>query len=182
MKRLSAGIAFLALALSAGAAGAVSIGVGAFGGVSVPIVQDDTDRGTVFGARVPVDLVPLIAVEPYFAVTSGGSKDETFAGSSYTRSGLDVTAFGANVLLQFGSTLKLFPFAGIGSHKLKREGAADITQSGYNFGLGLGFSPPVVGLSIDVRGELNAVVDGDVSRKWANATVGVSYNVLHLAK
>ena len=181
MKRLCALIA-LALVLGARAAGAVSVGVGAFGGVSIPLVQDDTGQVTLFGLRVPVNLIPLLSVEPYFAATSGGDKDETFVGTGYTRSGLDVTAFGANALLSFGSTIRFYPFAGIGSHKLKREGAEDITKTGYNFGLGLGVSPPVAGLSVDLRGELNAVVDGDASRKWANVTLGVSYNLIKLAK
>src|SRR2546426_11198987 len=121
MKRLCVLIALLALVLGVQAAGAVSVGVGAFGGVSVPLVQDDTGRGTMFGLRVPVNLVPLLAVEPYFASTSGGDKDETFVDVGYTRSGLDVTAFGANLMLPFGSMVKFYPFAGIGSHKLKRE-------------------------------------------------------------
>lgn len=177
MKRVIASAALLALLASAGAAHALSVGVGAFGGVSVPIVQDDTGQGSQFGIRVPVNLVPMVNVEPYFASTSGGDAEEDFG----TRTGLDVSAFGANLLFPFGAGIRFFPFVGIGSHTLKREGQDDITKTGYNFGLGLGFSPPVAGLSIDVRGELNAVVDGDVSRKWANATVGVSYNFFKLA-
>lgn len=176
MKRRFASAALLAVLLSAGAAHATSVGVGAFGGISVPIVQDDTDRGSLFGVRVPVSLIPLLQVEPYFSSASGGDVKETFG----TRSGLDVTAFGANVLIPFGAGFRFYPFAGVGSHKLKRTGSPDITKTGYNFGLGIGFSPPLAGLSVDVRGELNAVVDGDVSRKWANATVGVSYNVFKM--
>jgi hypothetical protein len=181
MRRLCASFALLALLTSAGAAHAVSVGVGAFGGLSVPIVQDDTGQGTVFGLRVPVNLVPMISVEPYFSSASGGDKEETFGSITETRTGLDVTGFGANVLIPFGTGFRFYPFAGIGSHTIKREGSDDLTKTAYNFGLGIGFSPPVVGLSVDVRGELTAVVDGDVSRKWANATVGVSYNVFKMA-
>jgi hypothetical protein len=174
-------VALLALLSSAGVAHALSVGVGAFGGISFPILQDDTGQGTQFGIRAPVNLVPMLVVEPYFASSSGGDKDEEFNGVEQTRTGLDVTAFGANVLIPFGTGFRFYPFVGIGSHKLKREGAEDITKSGYNFGLGIGFAPPIAGLSVDVRGELNAVVDGDVSRKWGNATVGVSYNVFKMA-
>jgi hypothetical protein len=35
-------------------------------------------------------------------------------------------------------------------------------------------------LGVDVRGELQMIVDGDVSRKFANATAGVSYHFLSL--
>lgn len=181
MRKWCALVAMLALLSGAGAAHALSVGVGAFGGISVPIVQDDTGQGTQFGIRAPVNLVPMLTVEPYFASTSGGDKDETFGGISQSRAGLDVSAFGANLLIPFGVGFRLTPFVGIGSHKMKREGTDDITKTGYNFGLGIGFSPPVVGLSVDIRGELNAVVDGDVSRKWANATVGISYNVFKMA-
>lgn len=177
MKRLVASTAMIALLCGAGSAQAVSVGIGAFGGITYPIVQDDTGQGTQFGVRAPVSLMPLLTVEPYFASSSGGDADESFG----TRSGLDVTAFGANVLLPFGTGFRFYPFAGIGSHTLKRTGSEDVTHTGYNFGLGFGFSPPLAGLSIDVRGELNAVVDGDVSRKWGNATVGVSYNVFRMA-
>ena len=40
-----------------------------------------------------------------------------------------------------------------------------------------GRTPPIPKLSIHLRGELAAAVDGEASRKWGNATIGVSYNV-----
>jgi opacity protein-like surface antigen len=158
------------------AAGAASVGVGAFGGMSIPVLQDDNGQGTVFGLRVPVALIPLVTVEPYYAKTSGGDKDQDIEGTTITRSGLDVAGFGANVLLTFGGKIQLYPFAGIGSYKLSRAGSDDQTNTAYTFGLGLGISP-MPKLSFHVRGELAAAVDGETSRKWANATVGVSYNV-----
>jgi opacity protein-like surface antigen len=158
------------------AAGATSIGFGAFGGTSIPILQDDNGWGTVFGVRAPVSLLSLVTVEPYFAKISGGDKDPGIEGTPTTRSGLDVTGFGANVLLTFGGKIQMYPFAGIGSYTLKRVNMEDQTNTAYTFGLGLGISP-LPKLSIHVRGELAAAVDGETSRKWANATVGVSYNV-----
>ncbi|MBI5711430.1 MAG: outer membrane beta-barrel protein [Candidatus Eisenbacteria bacterium] len=166
--------ALLALVLLPCVAGAAGVGVGAFGGVSVPIVQDDNGQGTLFGVRVPVSLIPLVTVEPFFAKTGGGDKDQDLFGGTITRSGIDVTSFGANVLLTFGGKLQLYPFAGIGSFKMKRTGL-DESKTGYNFGLGLGISPAPK-ISLHVRGELAAAVDGDVSRKWANVTAGVSYS------
>ena len=164
------------LALLPCAAGAASIAVGAFGGMSVPIIQDDNGQGTMMGLRAPVTLIPFVTVEPYFAKTSGGDKDQDIEGETITRSGLDVTGFGANLLLTFGGKIQLYPFAGIGSHKLSRTGSEDVTNTAYTFGLGLGISP-LPKLSIHVRGELVAAVDGETSRKWANATVGVSYSI-----
>ena len=177
MKKSCASIALLALLLGAGTAHAVSVGAGAFGGISFPLVQDDTGQGSLFGARIPVNVAPMLTVEPYYTSTSGGDAEEEFG----TRSGLDVTGYGVNALLTFGTGAKLFPFAGIGSQTLSRTGQEDLTKTAYNFGLGMAFGLPVTGLSLDVRGELNAMVDGETSRKWANATVGVAYSFFSAA-
>jgi outer membrane protein with beta-barrel domain len=178
MRRLATGLCTaVAVALLAMPAHAVSVGIGAFGGASFPLVQDDNGQGSVFGVRVPVSVVPLIAIEPYFGSTHGGSKDQTVAGLTFTRDGIDVTSYGANLLLKFGGPLQFYPFAGMSSSHLKRTGL-DETDTAYDFGLGLGIKLPLVGLSVDGRGELDAAVDkasSDASRKWANVTLGVSY-------
>ena len=181
MNRKSLLAALLLLALAPAAAGSATIGLGVFGGASVPLVQDDNGSGSIFGLRAPVNLVPLITVEPYFAKTSGGDKDQDVGGITYTRSGIDDTAFGANVLLTFGTGYQFYPFVGVGSNHLKRDGL-DATQTGYDFGLGLGFKVPVANLSVAIRGALNMVTDPgstDTSRKWGEVTAGVSYGLLH---
>jgi opacity protein-like surface antigen len=169
-------LVLFALAFLPCVAAAASVGVGAFGGMSVPILQDDNGQGTLFGVRAPVALLPLVTVEPYFARMSGGDKDQDLDGTTITRAGMDVTGYGANVLLTFGGKLQFYPFAGIGSYQLSRTGSPDQTNTAYTFGLGLGISP-MAKVMIHVRGELAAAVEGAVSRKWANATIGVSYNV-----
>ena len=169
-------LVLFALALMPCTAGATSIGVGAFGGMSIPLLQDDTAQGTMFGLRAPVALLPLVTVEPYFAKASGGDKDQDLDGETITRSGIDVTGYGANLLLTFGSKIQFYPFAGIGSYTMSREGSEDLTKTAYTFGLGLGISP-MPKLSIHLRGELAAAVEGETSRKWGNATIGVSYNI-----
>lgn len=165
--------ACLAVALAGTSAQAGSIGVGAFGGLSIPIVQSDVAQGSMFGLRVPIKLVPLLTVEPYYASSALGDAEEDILGTTYTREGFDGTAYGANLMLTMGGPLSFYPFAGIGQTKLERTGS-DLSLTTYNFGLGLGISPaPKV--SIHIRGELAAAVDGEASRKFANATVGVSY-------
>ncbi len=181
MKRLAA-LAALAGCLAAGPAAAAGIGIGAFGGLSFPVVQDDNNgQGSVFGVRAPISLVPMFTVEPYFTSTSGGDTEETFGGVGYTRSGIDVTGFGANVLLTMGTGLRFYPFAGIGSYSMERPGL-DESNMGWTAGFGIGFTPPIAGLGIDLRGELTGVLeDGDeTSRTWANVTVGVSYSLFNL--
>jgi opacity protein-like surface antigen len=177
MKRLW--LCAFTMLLSAGAASAATIGVGAFGGASIPVVQDDNGQGTVYGVRLPISLVPLLTVEPYYASTQGGDKEQDLDGLTLERSGIDVTSYGANLLLTFGTGLQLYPFAGIGSAKSERPGL-DASTTAYNFGLGLGFTPPAVPLAIHLRGELAAVMEDDddeSARKWANVTLGVTYNL-----
>lgn len=179
MRRLATSLctALLVCAFGAQAAHALSVGVGAFGGASIPVLQDDNGKGSVFGVRVPVSLVPMITVEPYFGSTKGGSKSQDFNGISESRDGIDVTSFGANLLITFGGPIQFYPFAGISSSKLKRDGL-DESDTAYDFGLGLGFKLPAIPLSLHARGELDAAVDkasSAASRKWANVTLGATY-------
>jgi len=180
MKKLAVCCAALALFAFASTASAGGIGIGAFGGVSVPVVQDDNGQGTMLGVRVPVSLIPLLTLEPYYAKTTGGDKDQEVGGTTFTRSGIDLTSYGANVMLTFGSGFQMYPYAGIGTTKSERSGL-DASSTGYNFGLGFGISPPALKLAIHLRGELAAVLEEDATqsaRKWANVTVGVSYGLL----
>lgn len=172
MKRLLA-LSLALLASTAGLASAAGVGVGAFAGVSIPVLQDDVGQGTLFGLRAPVKLVPLVTVEPYFASSSLGDKDETIAGLSYTREGFDETAFGLNAMLTVGGPVQFYPLVGIGQTKLERTGT-DLSLTTYNLGLGLGLAP-MPKLTVHVRGELQMAVDGETSRKFGNVTVGASY-------
>src|SRR5206468_9212670 len=103
---------------------------------SAPILYDTASPGTQYGVRVPVNLIPLLTVEPYFDKTMLGDKDETLAGQSYTRSGPDVTTFGANARLHLGT---MYPYVGIGSATFKQSSSEDVTDTSLSFGLGLGF-------------------------------------------
>lgn len=171
--------ALAAIALLASGARAASIGVGVFGGTSVPVLQDDQDNGTLFGVRVPVKLVPLVTVEPFFSSSAMGDKTlDIGPGVSVTREGSDVTSFGLDAMLTMGGPVRFYPFVGVGSAKFKRTGQ-DESFTSYHMGLGLGMSP-VPKLSVDLRGELQAAVDGDVSRKMLNITLGASYSLFSM--
>jgi hypothetical protein len=171
----------LALILISGLARAAEIGIGAFGGASVPILNDLSDQGTTFGVRVPVNLIPFLTVEPFYASSALGDVSDNFGtGITYTRDGGDVKAYGVSALLPFGSPVfKLYPFAGIGNYKLTRNGAEDIKDVGYNFGLGLGISP-IPKLTIHVRGEMSMIATDETAQKFANITAGVSYSLISL--
>jgi opacity protein-like surface antigen len=164
----------LALALVPAIAAAGSVGIGAFGGLSVPVLTNPGSQGPQFGVRVPINVLPLLTFEPFYAQSALGDQDETFAGQSYTRSGPELYTYGVNAAFKFGEGVKFYPLVGIGSTKIEQSGADDITETSLNFGLGFGFSP-MPRLDLDLRGELSSVITGDTSRKYGNFTVGVSY-------
>lgn len=172
-------LTLIGLAVLAGTAGATPIGVGVFGGLSFPVLQDDVKSGSILGLRAPVSILPIVTVEPFYASSSLGDAKETLGGISYTRTGFDGKAYGLNAMLgnPNGSGLRFYPLVGIGKYKLTRTGSDDINEVGYNVGLGLGIGATPQ-ISLQVRGELNLVKTGSTSRKFANTTVGLTYGLV----
>ena len=180
MKRAFA-FALLAVVVGAGTAQAAGItaAAGPYGGFNVALLQQDTGSGAVFGIRAPVNLIPMITVEPFYASCNLKDVTETMNGLSYTRAGFDMKAFGATGILGSLASggLKFYPYAGIGSYKLSRTGTEDIKETGYKFGLGIGV-PAGPKMSVQLRGGMDMIVTGDTSRKFANATIGINYTIL----
>jgi len=167
-------IVAVALAAPAARAGTIKVGAGVFGGMSFPVLQEDEGQGSVFGARVPVRLLPLLAVEPFFTTSALGDKTlEAAPGFSVTREGSNVTTYGVNAMLPFGTKTLLYPYIGIGSATFERSGQRD-TFTSYDLGMGFGFTV-MPKFALDLRGELQAAADGETSRKMFNLTLGASY-------
>lgn len=168
----------LCLSLAGAPAQATGIAPGVYGGLSYPIIQDDVASGTIMGLRATVSLVPMLCVEPFYASSDLGDAEETLGGIAYTRQGFDGKAYGVNVMLgnPTGMGFRFVPIAGIGKYKLERDGT-DIDEVGYNVGLGIGIGATPK-LSLQIRGELNLVKTGDTSRKFGNATAGLSYSLM----
>jgi hypothetical protein len=164
--------ALAALALTASLAQAGGIGVGAFGGVMVPVPSDNQTQGTVYGVRVPVSLVPMISVEPFYAKGKFGDKDIQVLTTTVSIPGADVTSYGANVALNLGGPVRFYPYAGLNSTKFE-FGAASATYSGWQAGLGFGLS--LAGIAVDARAEVGVFNDTNISDKTASVTVGASY-------
>lgn len=172
-------LASLALvALMAGAAHARGIDLGVYGGTSLPLLQEDANSGTLYGIRLPLKFVPLISVEPFYAKGKTTDKSTTVNGASYTRSGFDQTSYGVNAMFSFGGPISFFPYAGIGTTTLTRPGL-DASYSTYDFGFGIGLSV-IPKFPIQVRGEVQALVDGQASRKFATVTAGVSHSLFSM--
>lgn len=171
-------VALFALALGAGAAKAADIGVGVFAGSNIPIVQDDNGNGIAWGIRVPVRLIPMLTVEPYFGSTTGGEKEQDVSGiGTITRDGIDITSYGVTGLLTFGAGLQFYPYASIGSGKMSRDGSEDLSGVEWGAGLGLGISP-MPKLSVHLRGGIDVITKDDITRDFALVTGGVSYSFL----
>jgi hypothetical protein len=170
--------ALVAVTMSACPARAASVGIGPFGGMSIPIVQDDQGSGSVFGLRAPVQIVPLLRVEPFWSTSALGDKTVDLGGTSFTRTGSDVKTFGLNAMLSLGGPVTFYPFVGIGTVKFERTGQ-DESFTSYHMGLGLGLSP-IPKLSVDLRAELQAAAKDGASRKMGNITLGASYAVFSM--
>lgn len=171
---------FLAVTLAAPAAraGTIGVGGGVFGGMSFPVLQDDQGQGSLFGARIPVRLLPLLTVEPFYTTSALGDKTiEISPGFSATREGSDVTTYGVNALFPFGTKTLLYPYVGIGSARFQRNGE-DESFTSFDVGLGLGVTL-IPKLTLDFRGELQAASTGETSRKMFNATLGATYSLFN---
>jgi hypothetical protein len=172
MRRLLA-LALVLLVVPAGAARAGSVGLGVFGGMSYPVLQDGMSKGTLYGLRVPVNIVPIVTIEPFYASSNLGDGKISIAGIDYTRQGPDEKAYGANLMLSTGGPLSFYPYGGLSQTTLKFDGV-DKKFTTYQGGIGIGVSPAPK-ITVHLRAELQMVVDGETSRKFGNATLGASY-------
>lgn len=178
MKTLLIAATVVVMLVASASAQAPRFGAGAFGGLSIPIIQDDQASGTIFGARGRIALMPMLQVEPYFASTQWGAPD-AIDGVDLAIDGSKVTAFGVDATIGFTPAKlgpKPFLVAGVGSFKVKNDDTGyDESKLGFNAGLGLaiGVSPF---LDLDVRGVAMIASQETGSKKALNIMAGVTYN------
>lgn len=182
-KKLLVLCAVLLIAGSALAQSPAKFGVGAFGGVSIPVLQEDQGNGTEFGLKGRWGLGSLIVLEPYFSATKWGDPDPVDVGGGGTFdlgiAGSKVTSFGVDAVLGNGvGKMGIAPYftAGIGSFKVKNDDTGfDHSSFGMTAGLGLGIGlTPQLGL--DVRGKFVVMPqDPDGSKKAVGVVAGVNY-------
>ena len=177
-KRFVAALLALALIPCAARAGSIGVGVGAFGGVNIPVLMDNATTGPVFGIRVPVRLIPMLTVEPFWATSALGDATQDFGAlGSETRDGGTYSTFGVNAALTAGGLgFKMFPYAGIGSGKYEQTGVNTLTDTAVDFGLGFNFGL-LPNIALDLRGEFDALLTGDTTRKFASVNAGLTYRL-----
>ncbi len=167
-------VAVLMLVAVAASAQTPKLGVGAFGGLSIPLAQDDQASGTVFGFRARISLAGSLALEGQLGMTKWGQADPV--DGITLPEGSKLTSFGVNGILGGGPGPGMKPFflAGFGSYKIKNDDTGfDESRMGYNggIGLGIGLGPK---LSLDARGEAVIIpMDGGGSKKAVTGTAGV---------
>jgi hypothetical protein len=154
-------------------------GVGAFVGVSVPIVQKDQGSGSDFGFRARVKALPFLVVEPNLEFVKWG-KPGSVDGVDLGIDGSKVTSFGIDATLggMMGiSGVKPFFVVGAASYKVKNSQTGfDESHLGYSAGLGIGIGL-VPTFDVDVRAKLVVIpTTGGGSKKAANIAGGLNYN------
>lgn len=175
LKRILMVAALLAVLAPASPGHATGWGVGAFGGVSIPLVQDDGTNGTVFGGRLKLSLAGPIGIEPHIAFFKNGdwepedAPNVTLDGSKFTMIGVNFLLGGAGQV----NAVRFFPVAGFDYYSQSTDLYDADSRIGWNAGLGLEFGAGNIG--VEARGTFNLMTmkDGG-SRKWAQLTGGVN--------
>lgn len=158
-------------------------GIGAFGGISVPVLQFDQGNGSEFGLKARWGLGSMITFEPYFTsvkwgepgpvdVPGGGTFELGIAGSK-------VTSFGLDAVLGNGvGKMGIAPYftGGVGSYKVKNDDTGFENSSlGWSAGLGLGIGL-TPWLALDFRGKVLVIPqDPGGSKKAVGILAGLNY-------
>ncbi len=171
-------ITALALILpgAAPAVNATGWGIGGFGGVNIPIVQKDAERGYVAGVHLKLSLAGLLGLEPNVTFFRNGDwkTDDlsglTFKGAKYSAVGVNLILGGAGPVTGF----RFFPFIGAKYYNESAPGLDSKSQLGWNAGMGLEIGLGHIGIEARASGELMKV-KGGASRKWGHITGGLNY-------
>ncbi|MEW5873964.1 MAG: outer membrane beta-barrel protein [Candidatus Zixiibacteriota bacterium] len=164
----------LLVLLAGSTASATGIGVGGFGGVSIPLAQDDGEKGSVFGGHVKLSLGGILGIEPNISFFKNGDWDVeegiTLAGSTFSSVGVNLM-LGAS-----GPVTAMRPLMFVGGKYYSEDNDLRETDSriGWNAGLGLEFGGGPIG--VEVRGSFELMtLEGGGSRKWGHITGGVNF-------
>ena len=171
--RKTAWLIFALVLLAATAWGQkIPAGLGVFGGLEIPVVQDDQEQGMTFGFKGRIKLLPPLTFEPNVNFASYGDPDiENVIGDP---DGAKVTSFGLDAVIGTplgGEGPSVFAFAGFGFYSFKID-QLDVDESELGFELGIS---PTFGL--EARGRFVVIpTDGGGSRKSAALTAGINYH------
>ncbi|MBD3258573.1 outer membrane beta-barrel protein [candidate division GN15 bacterium] len=155
-------------------------GVGASGGLNIPILQDDQESGSIFEFRGRLQPLPFLAVEPKISFSSYGSPD-TFEDVVWDVDGSKLVMYGVDGVLGGGAGIGIRPMfvVGLGFYNIKNDDTEAFLESqtkfGWSFGagLGIGVAPKI---ELDVRAKAHIVMyEGSSSKKSLAITGGLNY-------
>jgi hypothetical protein len=170
----------LVLILSAAAWAQKDVSVGAFGGLNIPIVQEDVGGGSDFGVKAKFSPIPILAGAAFFEARTFGDASFTLGSTEYTTPGGNVTSFGVEALIGNtggGPGPHFYWMFGISSYKWTRDNWEDVSKVGYHLGPGVEVVFPA-NIGLEFRGYFEIVpTEGDGSRKNAILLVGANYHI-----
>lgn len=154
------------------------IGVGAFAGLNIPIVQEDAGNGPLYGARLRLVMTPFLALEPTLAYLKQGDVSVEVGNEEIDLDGGQSTALGVNVIV--GSVgppadLRIYGILGVASHAMKQEGTED--ESRFAMSLGPGLEIGVANkLALDFEARLHMIsLEGGGARKNLGLSGGLIF-------
>jgi len=154
------------------------LGVGAWAGMSIPVIQDDQESGMVFGFMGRFKVLPFLVLEPGMSFTKWGAPD-AIEGITWDINGSKLTSIGINATLGGAPGVpgvKPFFVAGVASYKVKNDDTKyDESNLGWNAGLGIGYgiSPA---FDLDIRGLVVVAPQDNGSKKALSITGGLNFN------
>jgi hypothetical protein len=158
-------------------ASAKKFSIGGFAGLNLPLAQQDTKSGALFGAKGKIPLLPFLALEPNFVFAKYAGKDVEVNEKMYPQEGGDITSFGADLLIgsMFGmSKVKFYGLTGINSNTYKRKGFSNKTGLGWTLGTGLEFFATEI-LSLEIRTRYHAIKVEEGGKAHLEVSGGLNY-------
>jgi len=155
------------------------IGVGAFGGANIPVVQEDQSTGTAFGLCGQIKLIPALVAEGNITFSKFGETTIDIGSIDNTIDGSKVNSYGIDLLLGGGTggTPGFRPYGVFGAafYNTSRDFDESTTDLGWSAGFGFEINPaPQFGL--DFRGKVIVIgSEGGGSKKSAMVTAGFLY-------
>ncbi|HHI02848.1 MAG TPA: hypothetical protein ENL22_04955 [candidate division Zixibacteria bacterium] len=176
MRRLLVILGLMLLCISLANAQTPKIGIGAFGGMNMPILQEDQGNGTVFGIKAKLKIIPIILLEPNLTFGKWGEPDPIEgvvlgSGSKISSYGIDAILGGSPGMAGF----KPYFLVGAGIYTVKNDDTGyDKSKLGYSAGLGIsiGVGPK---MDIDISGKAIFAPQDGGAKKAIFITGGLTY-------
>jgi len=150
MRRILIILSLLMFCVSIVNAQTPKIGFGAFGGMNIPVLQDDQGNGSVFGLKARLKVIPIVILEPNIIFGKWGAPDP-MDGIDLGIDGSKITSYGIDAVLGAAPGnvgIKPYFHAGIGIYSIKNDDTGfDESKLGYSGGLGLAIG---IGHNIDI--------------------------------